>query len=66
MTGREETGRHLFNMLRIGPIEVGRGGSLVSSVPFVRRVAGSNPTLVATYGPWASPSLAVACSDSAC
>ena len=39
---------------------------LVGSVPCVRKVAVSNPALVATYGPWASPSLAVACSASAC
>src|SRR6218665_3564763 len=29
-------------------------------------VAGSNPTLAATLGPWTSPSLIVACSASAC
>ena len=45
--------------------DVGRGGSLVDSTPFVRRVVGSNPALAATYGPWASPSLAVACDASA-
>ena len=45
---------------------VGHGGSVVSSVPCVRMVAGSNPTLAATKGPWASPSLTVACSASAC
>ena len=28
---------------------VGRGCSLVDSAPFVQRVAGSNPTLAATY-----------------
>jgi len=27
---------------------------------------GSNPTLAATYGSWASPSLTVACSTSVC
>ena len=27
---------------------VGRGGSLVDSMPFVQRVVGSNPTLAAT------------------
>jgi len=37
------------------------GGSLVDWMPFVRRVVGSNSTLAATFGPWASPSLAVAC-----
>jgi len=32
------------------------------SVPlFLRKVAGSSPTLTATYGPWASPLLVVAC-----
>ena len=45
---------------------VGHGGSGVSLVPCIWRVAGSNPTLAATYGPWASPSLVVACSASAC
>ena len=35
-------------------------------MPFDRRVIGSNPTLAATQGPWASPSLTVASSDSAC
>ena len=39
---------------------MGRGGSLLDSSPFVRRVAGSNPALAATQGPWASPSLTVA------
>ena len=28
--------------------DFGRGGSLVDSAPFVRRVAGSNPALAAT------------------
>jgi|SRR6218665_709038 len=28
----------------------------MGSVPCVRKVAGSNPTLAAKYGPWASPS----------
>ena len=28
--------------------KIGRGGSLVDSLPFVRRVAGLNPTLAAT------------------
>ena len=45
---------------------VGCGGAVVSSVPYDRRVAGSNPTLAAAQGPWASPSLAIACSVSAC
>ena len=31
------------------------------SLPSVRKVAGSNPTLATTLGPWASPSLVVAC-----
>ena len=43
---------------------MGRGGALVETTPFDRRVVSSNPTLVATWGPLASPSLA--CSDSAC
>ena len=45
---------------------VGRGDSVVSSAPRMWKVAGSNPTLAATHGPWASPSLAIACSASAC
>src|SRR6218665_978754 len=45
----------------------GRGGALVESMPFDRNVVGFNPALAATQGPWwASPSLAVACSSSAC
>ena len=40
------------------------GGSVVNSVPCVRKVAGSNQTLAAAYGPWASCSLVVACSAS--
>ena len=46
---------------------VGRGGGLKieESKPFDRRVEGSNPALAGTYGPWASPSLTVACSASA-
>ena len=39
---------------------------LVETMPFDRRVVGSNPALAATWWPWASPSLAVACSASAC
>ena len=35
-------------------------GSVLGSVPCVRKVAGSNPTLVATCGPWTSLSLVVA------
>ena len=42
------------------------GGTLVESMPFDRRVVGSNPALAAMYGPWASPSLTVACNSSAC
>ena len=45
---------------------VGRVGALVQPMPFDRRFAVSNPALAATYEPWASPSLAVACSASAC
>ena len=33
---------------------------------FDQKVTGSNPTLAATKVPWANPSLAVACSASAC
>src|SRR6218665_1292777 len=39
---------------------VGHGGTLVESMPFDRRVVGSNPALAATLGPLASPSLTVA------
>ena len=45
---------------------VGHGGSVVISVPCVRMVAGSNPIPIATLRPWASASLAVAFSASAC
>src|SRR6218665_621758 len=45
---------------------VGRGGALVQSMPIDQRVAGYNPALVATYGPWASPSLRLACSALTC
>src|SRR6218665_3127054 len=40
---------------------VGRGGALVETMTFNRRVVGSTPALAATYGPWASPELTVAC-----
>ena|SRR6218665_990860 len=43
----------------------GRSGTLEDSTPFVRKVAGSNPALAVMYGPWASPSLAIACGASA-
>ena len=43
----------------------GGGGALEDATPFVRRVAGSNLALVATLGPWASPSLAFASGASA-
>src|SRR6218665_346628 len=39
---------------------VGRGCALVESIPFDRRVVGSNPALDAMQEPWASPSLTVA------
>ena len=39
---------------------VERGGSVVGVMPCTRKAAGSNPTLAATQGPLASPSLAVA------
>jgi|SRR6218665_383358 len=45
---------------------VGCDGKWWGSVPSVRKVAGLNTTLAAMKGPWASPSLAVACSASAC
>ena len=35
-------------------------GSVVGSVPCVQKVAGLNPTLAASQGPLASPSLVVA------
>ena len=38
--------------LLLFPVKVWHGGSVVSSVPSVRRVAGSNPTLAATWGPF--------------
>ena len=40
---------------------VGRGGALVESVTFDQRVVSLNPALAITWGPWASPSLTVAC-----
>ena len=43
---------------------MGHGGSLVDLTPVVQRVAGSNLALAATWGPWASPSLTVACGTS--
>ena len=46
-------------------MNVGHGGSLVNSTPFVRRVVGSNPALAAPQGPWASLAVAVACGASA-
>src|SRR6218665_3262685 len=45
---------------------VGRGGALVESMPFDRRVVSLNPALAATKGPWASPSLTFAYGASAC
>ena len=44
---------------------MGLGGALVESMTFDQRVAGSNPSIVATWCPWASPSLVVVCSASA-
>ena len=44
---------------------MGHGGALAET-PFDRRVMGLNPALATMYGPWASPSLAVACSALAC
>ena len=34
---------------------VGRGGALVESIAFNRRVVGSTPALAVRYGFWASP-----------
>jgi len=42
-------------------ISVGRGGALVETMTFNRRVVGSTPALAATQGPWASPLPEVAC-----
>ena len=50
--------------IRVQEVEeevVGRGGALVELMTFNRRVVGSTPALAATYGPWASPLLTVAC-----
>ena len=44
---------------------MGHGGSVLGVVHCVRKVAGSNPTLATTKGPWASPSL-VADSEHSC
>ncbi len=38
-------------ILHTGHHNVGRGGSVVSSVPSVQRVAGPNTTLATMYGP---------------
>jgi len=38
-----------------------RGGALVETMTFNRRVVGSTPALSTTYGLWASPLPAVAC-----
>jgi len=49
----------IFRPIKIGHrIFLGRGGPLVYSS---LSVVGSNPALVTMYGPWANPSLAVAC-----
>src|SRR6218665_586811 len=48
------------------PVNVGHDGALAESMPFDRRFVGPNPALAATLGPWASPSLTVARSASAC
>ena len=45
---------------------VGFGGALVESMPFDRKVVGSNPALAAMQRPWVTPSLAVACSALVC
>jgi len=38
----------------------GHSDALIESTPVDQRVASSNPTLAATEGPWASPSLGFA------
>jgi len=48
-------------LVRVHQCVVECGGSLVDSMPSIRRVVGSNHTLVVMQGTWASPSLAVAC-----
>ena len=64
--GRQTT-RHAIILLADISSEIlqvqkcGHGGSLVDSSLFVQRVVGSNPTLAASWGPWVSLSLAVAC-----
>src|SRR6218665_2718752 len=42
-------------------IRVGRGGALVESMTFNRRVVGSTPALAAMSGLWASPLPTVVC-----
>ena len=44
-------------LLNMGPSRphVLRGGDLVESMTFNRRVVGSTPALAVTWGPWASP-----------
>jgi len=40
--------------------------AMVESMPFDRKVMGSNPALAAMQRPWVTPSLAVACSALVC
>src|SRR6218665_3008019 len=49
----------LYSWQALSPF-MGYGGALVESMPFDRKVVGSNPTVADTYGPWTSPSLAIA------
>ena len=57
----------VFKTGMIVTIMLGPGGTVECTVPSVWMVAGSNPTLAATLGPWASRSLAIAaCKASAC
>jgi len=58
--------KYMVSICDISSLFMGRGGAVVSSVLCYRRVAGSNPTLAAAYGPWASPSLVIARGTSAC
>jgi|SRR6218665_3819812 len=51
---------HLYIMPVEMRTELKHGDSVLGSVPSVQNVAGSNPTLAATYGPWASPSQTIA------
>src|SRR6218665_396117 len=56
----------IWDVSLVGETLAGRGGALIEPMPFHRRVVGSNPPLASMSGPWANPSLAVACSVSTC